>query len=333
MINATGAGDDDSGMIKRLAATGFLFGLTVAATPLAPASAADCGLAGLLSPCVAPPPSAQPAPLPIPLPPIPATPTLPAVPVTPEPVVTPAPAPPPPAPVAPVTSSRTAVSSAADRLLQLVNEARSGAGLSGLTVNSRAASIAAGHSMAMAERGDIYHNPAYLTAATRSSLGARALGENVAMNGSLEAAHQRLMASPGHRANILNGAFDAVGIAVVQNGGTLFITQNFLDSAGTAPSASTPKAAPKPAAAPTAPRPAAVYRVASAPAPVVAAGAPAAAAPDAVLAAGSGADVALAEVGGTALPGSRGGLALYAGAALTLLMSMAGAGIRVWLRR
>jgi uncharacterized protein YkwD len=330
LINAAGAGDDVLGMIKRLAATGFLFGLSVVAAPLAPAAAADCGLAGLLSPCVAPLPSPQPAPLPVALPPV-----LPApVPATPEPVVTPAPAPAPPAPVAPIATGRSAVPAAADQLLQLVNEARSGAGLPGLTVNSRAASIAAGHSMAMAERGDIYHNPAYLTAATRSSLGARALGENVAMNGSLEAAHQRLMASPGHRANILNGAFDAVGIAVVRDGGTLFITQNFLDSAGTAPSAPAPRTAPKPAAAPAAPRPAAVYRVASAPAPspVAAAAAPAPASPDAVLSAGPSDGVALAAPGTTALPSTGSRLALYAAAALGLLTSIVGAAIRVWFR-
>lgn len=318
-------------MIKRLAATGFLFGLTIAATPLAPAAAAtDCGLGGLLSPCVAPPPSPQPAPLPVPPPPV-AVPSLPAGPVT-EPVVTPAPAPPPPAPAAPVAAGRSAVPAAADRLLQLVNEARSGAGLASLTASSRAASIAAGHSMAMAERGDIYHNPAYLTGATRSSLGARALGENVAMNGSVEAAHQRLMASPGHRANILNGAFDAVGIAVVRDaGGTLFITQNFLDSAGAAPASPAPKAAAKPAAAPTAPRPAPVYRVANAAPAAAAAGAPAGATADAVLSTGS-ADVALTEPATASLPSSGGGPAPAAAAALALLVSIVGAGIRAWAR-
>lgn len=319
-------------MIKRLAATGFLFGLTIAATPLAPAAAAtDCGLGGLLSPCVAPPPSPQPAPLPVPPPPVLAVPSPPAGPVT-EPVVTPAPAPPPPAPAAPVAAGRSGVPAAADRLLQLVNEARSGAGLASLTASSRAASIAAGHSMAMAERGDIYHNPAYLTAATRSSLGARALGENVAMNGSLEAAHQRLMASPGHRANILNGAFDAVGIAVVRDaGGTLFITQNFLDSAGAASASPAPKAAAKPAAAPTAPRPATVYRVANAAPAAAAAAAPAGATADAVLSTGS-ADVALAEPGTASLPSSGSGPAPAAAAALALMVSIAGAGIRVWAR-
>ena len=250
-------------------------------------------------------------------------------PATPEPVVTPAPAPPPPAPSAPVAAGRSAVPAAADRLLQLVNEARSGAGLAGLTISSRAASIAAGHSMAMAERGDIYHNPAYLTAATRSSLGARALGENVAMNGSVEAAHQRLMASPGHRANILNGAFDAVGIAVVRDaGGTLFITQNFLDSAGTAPASPAPKAGAKPAAAPTAPRPAAAYRVASAPA----AAAPAGAGADAVLSAGSAGDVAPTEPGTASVPSSGGGPGPAAAGALALLVSIAGAGARLWAR-
>lgn len=303
-------------MIKRLAAAGLLLGLTLAAAPLAPAAAADCGLAGLLSPCVAPPPSPQPAPGPAPLAPILAAPSLPAGPAAPEPVATPAPAPPPPA--APTAAT-------ADRLLQLVNEARSGAGLAGLSVNSRAASIAAGHSLAMAQRGDIFHNPAYLTAATRSSLGARALGENVAMNGSVEAAHQRLMASPGHRANILNGAFDAVGMAVVRDaGGTLFITQNFLDSAGPAAAPPAPRTAARPAAAPAAPRPATVYRVASAPAAVAAA--------DAVLSAGPAGEVAPSGPVPAPLPAPGGGPAPAAAAALALLVSVVGAGIRVWTR-
>lgn len=53
-------------------------------------------------------------------------------------------------------------------------------------------------------------------------------GENLALAQSLEIAHEGLMKSPGHRANILNGTFGRVGIGI-QDGGFygLMITQNF----------------------------------------------------------------------------------------------------------
>ena len=327
-------------MIKHLVTAGFLLALTIAAGPLAsPAgAAADCGLAALLSPCPVPPP----APIPLPVPPVldvapalpvpPATPALPVQPATPAPVVAPTPNPSPPAPD---TSTRAPVPAAADRLVQLVNEARAGAGLPALAVSPRAASIAADHSMAMAARGSIFHNPAYLTAATRSSLGARALGENVAMNGSVEAAHHRLMASPGHRSNILDAGFDAVGVAVVRDGsGTLYLTQNFLDSAGTAGSKQAPRATAAPGVAGARPNPVGAYRAASAPTPAPAG--PAAAAPDGddggvVLSARSLAAGGPGDSGTAGLESSASRLWASSVAALALLAAVAGAAIRLLL--
>ncbi len=126
-------------------------------------------------------------------------------------------------------------------LLQLVNRERVSAGLGALESRGAIVTIASGQSHAMAARGDIWHNEAYLTSSTRSSLGAGAMGENVATNGSVDDAHRRLMASPGHRSNILDGRFDAVGISVVHdNNGRLFITQDFVDSKPA------PRAAPSP---------------------------------------------------------------------------------------
>ena len=288
MINAGKARDDDLVMIKHFAAAGLFAGIALVSAPAA--SAADCGLVALLSPCVAPVPSPTPAPLPVGIPVVDAV-------TAPAPVPAPAPAPAAPAPAAPAPGAGTkaAVPAAADRIAQLVNQERAAAGLGALTPHSRAASIAAGHTMAMADRGDIWHNAAYFTAATRSALGAKALGENVAMNGSLEDAHKRLMASPGHRANILNGAFDAVGIAVVRDaGGTLYITQDFVDSSGAPAAAPRPAPAVKPVSAKPAAKPAAkatpVFRPAAVAAPVVppvtpaptAAPAPAPLAPEAV---------------------------------------------------
>ena len=43
----------------------------------------------------------------------------------------------------------------------------------------------------------------------------RAAGENIAGNRSSKAAHDALMNSPGHRANILNTQYDRIGIGIV----------------------------------------------------------------------------------------------------------------------
>ena len=269
-------------MIKHFAAAGALVGLSFAFAPAA--SAADCGLLAVLSPCVAPPPGAPPAPAaPLVLPLLdPATAAVapPAAgPVAPAPAVPVA-----PAPAAPATSTPKAlVAAAADRIHRLANQERAAAGLPALAASPRIASIAAGHSMAMATRGDIWHNDAYFGAANRRALGARALGENVAMNRSIDDAHRRLMASPGHRRNILDAGFDAVGIAVVQDeSGTLFVTQNFADWPGEPTTAARPAAAGPSAAKPASPvrsgSTGVVLHAASvgAPAPASAAAAPAA---------------------------------------------------------
>lgn len=56
----------------------------------------------------------------------------------------------------------------------------------------------------------------------------RTAGENLALAQSLKIAHEGLMKSPGHRANILNPSYGRVGIGI-QDGGIygLMITQNF----------------------------------------------------------------------------------------------------------
>lgn len=273
-------------MIKRLATAGLFAAVSFTVAPAA--VAADCGLIAVLSPCVTPPPPVQqPAPVPLPVP-------LPGVDPVPQ-LVAPAPVSAPPPAAAPTAIAL--VPEAANRIAQLVNQERSTAGLPALAASGRLASIAAGHSMAMAKRSDIWHNGAYSTTASRHDLGARALGENVAVNGSIDDAHRRLMASPGHRANILNGAFDAVGMAVARDaGGRLYVTQNFMDSSGS-PVAPARPTAPKVAPPTKAAKPGAVFRPAAvAPTPAAASAvAPAAEAPPAsgdasVLSAASGAD-------------------------------------------
>ena len=57
-----------------------------------------------------------------------------------------------------------------------------------------------------------------------------AAGENLALAPTTEFAHEGLMNSPGHRANILNGQFRRVGIGVLDGGiyGKMFV-QEFTD--------------------------------------------------------------------------------------------------------
>ncbi|MBW3557595.1 MAG: CAP domain-containing protein, partial [Actinobacteria bacterium] len=192
----------------------------------------------------------------------------------------PAPAPAPlPAPL-PVLAE---VPGAATVLIGLVNADRAAAGLVPLQLRDDISAFSSAHAKAMAEAGDIWHNDEFFTSATKRRFGARRVGENVARHSGLQAAHLLLMGSPGHRANILDPGFRAVGLAAWTKGGTIFVAQNFIEPVsgdGSAPAsqapAAKPAAAPKPPASPTTAA-AAKPAGAPAPAPAVLAVAPAAA--------------------------------------------------------
>ena len=149
----------------------------------------------------------------------------------------------------------------AAQLLALLNAERAGAGLAPLSVSSVATEVAEGWSAHMADTDALAHNDAWFTAESRERAGAAAVGENVAYNADMADAHRRLMASPGHRANILDPRFHQVGLGVVPGTGRSFwITQNFLQlkNAPTVlseplPPPADPTNPPPPAPAPPAP--------------------------------------------------------------------------------
>jgi uncharacterized protein YkwD len=139
----------------------------------------------------------------------------------------------------------------AQRLFVLLNQERAAHGLATLARRTEIDTIALAHGRRMAERGDIWHNDAYFTPAVHNLLDAQLLGENVAMNNSVEDMHRRLMASPHHRDNILDGRYRQVGIGVgVADNGWLYAAEDFVQPrAGSAPPKTT-------AAGPTPPAPA-----------------------------------------------------------------------------
>ena len=132
---------------------------------------------------------------------------------------------------------------AAARLLSLLNGERAAAGLPPFAMRADVTEIAVDWTAAMASSSHLSHNDAYFTRDTRNRLGARLLGENVAYDGSIDAAHRALMASPPHRANILDGRFTVIGIGAQLRDGTWWVTEDFLQPVAVA--------APAPAAAPT----------------------------------------------------------------------------------
>lgn len=120
------------------------------------------------------------------------------------------------------------------RMLDLVNAERSARGLRLLQADPALAEVARAHSRDMFARGYFSHtNPEGQEAFDRmrqAGLGYRTAGENLALAQSLAGAHQGLMDSPGHRANILRPGYGRVGIGVLDGGRYgLMVTQNFRD--------------------------------------------------------------------------------------------------------
>lgn len=117
-------------------------------------------------------------------------------------------------------------------MLELLNEERRAQGLRPLQADAEAAEVARAHSREMFARGYFSHiTPQGEDPFDRmrgSGLRFLAAGENLALARTLPMAHQGLMDSPGHRANILRPHFGRVGIGILDGGRYgLMVTQKF----------------------------------------------------------------------------------------------------------
>lgn len=117
-------------------------------------------------------------------------------------------------------------------MLNLVNRERAANNLEPLEADPELLEVARRHSADMFTRGYFSHNtPENKTPFDRirdSNVSFRTAGENLALAPTLPIAHNGLMNSPGHRANILQPNFGRVGIGVLDGGRRgLMITQNF----------------------------------------------------------------------------------------------------------
>lgn len=130
-------------------------------------------------------------------------------------------APPAPAPPAPRSNDEA-------RVRQLINSERAKTGVGALQVSGGARSVAQEWSGHMAGHG-LAHNPDLSGDLARAGVtGWTSIGENVGYGSSVDEVHQAFMGSGGHRANIVKASYSHVGIGVVQSGGTVWVTLDFV---------------------------------------------------------------------------------------------------------
>ena len=133
------------------------------------------------------------------------------------------------APDSPLCASDT---QAEEQLFQLSNQARREAGAPPLALDAGLSRAALAHARAMLEARQLSHQfdgePSLaqrLASATGFALDAAA--ENVALDYNPEQGHQHLMLSPPHRANLLNPAYNVIGLGVVRSADQLYIVEDF----------------------------------------------------------------------------------------------------------
>lgn len=116
----------------------------------------------------------------------------------------------------------SAITAEEEKMLQLINQERAKAGAAPLTLDPELVRIARLKSQDMIDKNYFDHNsPTYgdpFTMMRNMGVQYGFAGENLAGNPSLDNAHETLMASPGHRKNILNPNYTHVGIGIVEGG-------------------------------------------------------------------------------------------------------------------
>lgn len=146
-----------------------------------------------------------------------------------------------------VGSAVPAFASESGSILAATNSARAANGLAGLNSNGSLNAVAQAWAQHMADAQSMTHNPNVLV---QIPSGWGAAGENVAMGFADGAATVAgWMNSAGHRANILNGLFNSIGVGwVVDSNGVSWAVQVFAKyTVANAPVASAPAPAPAPA--------------------------------------------------------------------------------------
>jgi hypothetical protein len=127
--------------------------------------------------------------------------------------------------------SQQAEPEAEQELLRLMNQERQQQGAPALRWDEQLARAAREHNRLQVERGSLSHEfagePELSERLARAGVASDRDAENVAFDRDAPSAHDSLMHSPPHRANILNPVYNAVGIGAIRKGGSLYVTEDF----------------------------------------------------------------------------------------------------------
>ncbi|MGH2794594.1 MAG: CAP domain-containing protein [Actinomycetota bacterium] len=146
----------------------------------------------------------------------------------------------------------TALTSVEACFFNKINAERSDIGRSKLALKGDLTALAREHSARMAEDGTIYHNKNLSNDVEGNWW---AVGENVGMGPTCPSLHDAFMASPGHKANIIDKDYNQIGVGVVIKDETIYVTEVFAGrpSGGSSGGSSAPKPQSKPVTAKAAP--------------------------------------------------------------------------------
>ncbi|MCU1462195.1 MAG: hypothetical protein JWO37_2270 [Acidimicrobiales bacterium] len=127
----------------------------------------------------------------------------------------------------------TAGGAESSRMLADLQGARASAGLGALAVNGELTAKAQNWADHMAATGSLSHS----SPSAGISANWTRLGENVGDGPDPDSIHQAFMASSAHRAHILDPGFQYVGVGSAWRGSTLYVAEEFMQTAGGAPPA------------------------------------------------------------------------------------------------
>lgn len=104
-----------------------------------------------------------------------------------------------------------------------INAERAARGVPRLAVRSDLVAVARAQAARMAAQNRLFHNPNL----TRDVRNWRWVGENVGYGPDALTVHAAFMASPGHRANILDRDYTEVGVGAVTSNGRVWVAEVF----------------------------------------------------------------------------------------------------------
>lgn len=129
------------------------------------------------------------------------------------------------------TDAQSRATRAERDLLAAVNHARRDQSLPALRWDESLAAAARRHAALMAEHRTAEHEfegePGLSARVKQVGFHFSWLSENVTQGATPEFIHTQFMKSPNHRANILDGDMNSIGVGVVERGGQLFAVEDF----------------------------------------------------------------------------------------------------------